>query len=453
MEAYSDIIDDDGIFHFSLMWDDAELIHRLKRVDFSNETSRQFGIDFSCWNEDEIEFDTEIFGGESFHQAKDALSDIFDYFHENDIVWDSLCLYFDYFEDHEHAISWLLCKVNALSLFREIRITPSDGIRAVHSPMYLGFDLNRRLEVLSYRDYHGQFSLAEEEGRDFGRFLRSTSSLKTVMFFLTLQIHKAICQGLSGNNSLERIKINFDFHCGDAELSKVFTILSRHTKLRDLCVYSTEYGDLSSQAIEKFLEQSQLSLLVLEKRFGGRGYLNAGSVVRGLRKNRSLEKLEIGRSVLFGDLPLLSLLSTLRDCPNLQMLKYDEGTITAQELDQIILMKRLPRPIVLSLTTDVLRKFPYKIQQLLHEHPEVRLGNTNGGISLYYSGYMRVSTFSDGSILPSFNWNGRYLMDRPGVPSSIWPRVIERVKDNPSLIYKFLKGPAFGGREETRNQS
>ena len=65
------------------------------------------------------------------------------------------------------------------------------------------------------------------------------------------------------------------------------------------------------------------------------------------------------------------------------MLKYDEETITAQELDQVILMKRLPRPIALSLTRDVLQEYPYKIQQLLHEHPEVRLGHSE--FSLYYS--------------------------------------------------------------------
>ena len=445
MEAYSDIIDDDGYFHFSLMWDDAELIHRLKRVDFSNVKPLKFLINFD-YQPSPSDSDIEIYGGENFYRVQDAFSELFDYFHENDIVWDSLDLSFDYCHDYEHAIlSWLLCKVNARSLFREISMDTREQVVAFdHSKVY-EFELNKRLKAL----YLYGYLFTEQEGRDFGWFLRSTSSLKMVNFVLSPEIHKAVCQGLSRNNSLERIYL--ESTCGDAELSKVMTILSRHTKLRDLCVFSSEYGDLSSQAIEKFLEQSQLSVLALKKENGARGYLNAGSVVRGLRKNRSLEKLEIGRSVLFGDLPLLSLLSTLRDCPNLQMLKYDEETITAQELDQVILMKRLPRPIALSLTRDVLQESPYKIQQLLHEHPEVRLGHGEG--SLYYTSCMSVPTCSDGSMLPSFNWNGRYLMDRPGVPSSIWPRLIERVKDNPSLIYKFLKGPAFGERKETRNQS
>ena len=52
------------------------------------------------------------------------------------------------------------------------------------------------------------------------------------------------------------------------------------------------------------------------------------------------------------------------------------------------------------------------------------------------------------------NWHGRYLLDRPNVPLSIWPLVLEKVNDNKAMdedeqanvIYELLNGPAGFGR-------
>ena len=50
------------------------------------------------------------------------------------------------------------------------------------------------------------------------------------------------------------------------------------------------------------------------------------------------------------------------------------------------------------------------------------------------------------------NWHGRYLLDRPKVPLSIWPLVLEKVNDNDrvqdkvSILYGLLKGPVWTGR-------
>ena len=52
----------------------------------------------------------------------------------------------------------------------------------------------------------------------------------------------------------------------------------------------------------------------------------------------------------------------------------------------------------------------------------------------------------------NMNWHGRYLLDRPNVPLSIWPLVLEKVNDNDrvqdkaSILYGLLQGPAGAQR-------
>ena len=89
------------------------------------------------------------------------------------------------------------------------------------------------------------------------------------------------------------------------------------------------------------------------------------------------------------------------------------------------------------------------LEELLRYHPEVRLSLRD------YDNYVEDENtyrFSEGMTkfwyIVNMNWHGRYLLDRPKVPLSIWPLVLEKVNDNDhvkdkaSILYGLLKGPA-----------
>ena len=113
-----------------------------------------------------------------------------------------------------------------------------------------------------------------------------------------------------------------------------------------------------------------------------------------------------------------------------------EDGVTNKDLGLVVSMKRLKKPICLSLT-------PYgdkfwnentsSLTKVLWAHPELRLESEK----------FSKQSGQDFFYVRGLNWHGRYLLDRPNLPLSLWPKVLEKANEKPSVIYEFLKGPAF----------
>ena len=125
--------------------------------------------------------------------------------------------------------------------------------------------------------------------------------------------------------------------------------------------------------------------------------------------------------------------------------------MTKSDLEEVIHMDRLQKPIILQISTGVIKENGAVITDLLRCHPEIRLK----AIDPRYA-------FGDNIELEhsvNLNWHGRYMIDRSAiVPVSLWPLVFENVntsnrckdkEDKSSVIYEFLKGPAFAGRNDS----
>ena len=120
---------------------------------------------------------------------------------------------------------------------------------------------------------------------------------------------------------------------------------------------------------------------------------------------------------------------------------------------QVKLLPRLPRPIKFDMNLRWRVTFK-RLVELLRCHPEVRIPKPP-----YYYGKPRSgddATWIELRHIIRMNWHGRYLLDRPKAPLSLWPLVLEKVNDNRYLkkdeeerariLYEFLQGPAWGKR-------
>ena len=158
--------------------------------------------------------------------------------------------------------------------------------------------------------------------------------------------------------------------------------------------------------------------------------------------------------VLYGDLVFARLFRILPDCPFLEHIHLDNDEdnefVSEEDIAQVKVMPRLPRPIHLEVFACSRMKL---LEEVLRYHPEVRLS-----VSKTWGNEKDFDVFEDDESntkcvhLVNLNWHGRYLLDRPNVPLSIWPLVLEKVNfggyatDKSSIIYELLKGPAWGRR-------
>ena len=102
----------------------------------------------------------------------------------------------------------------------------------------------------------------------------------------------------------------------------------------------------------------------------------------------------------------------------------------------MIVMDRPRKPIVLKLNPDVVSKNMETLRTIVYAHPELRLE---------LKGF--ESVLPDLQYICNLNWHGRYLLDRPNVPLSLWSLVLEKANTKADMIYELLKGPAFACRK------
>jgi len=96
---------------------------------------------------------------------------------------------------------------------------------------------------------------------------------------------------------------------------------------------------------------------------------------------------------------------------------------------------------------DVFSNFVLKaLADMLRYHPEVRLSLRDEQDEIIDETHKKYKGKAEFWHTVNMNWHGRYLLDRPNVPISIWPSVLEKVNDSvhaknkASTIYELLKG-------------
>jgi hypothetical protein len=134
------------------------------------------------------------------------------------------------------------------------------------------------------------------------------------------------------------------------------------------------------------------------------------------------------------------------------VLAYASDKITNADMESVLTMKRLDRPIILHLREHFVENRQETFKTLLCNHPEMRLQiqfDNKQGLPKCPS---KVTIEENEKFFPSFqhiydfNLYGRYLMYRPEVPLSLWIKVFEKANSKPSVMYEFLRGPAFAAR-------
>ena len=130
-------------------------------------------------------------------------------------------------------------------------------------------------------------------------------------------------------------------------------------------------------------------------------------------------------------------------CPTMERFDLLRAKISEQDLQRVVRMDRLKRPIRLQLNRRILKDSILTFKQFLCAHPEIRrpwpqsiTATTKEGMQLQH--------------VWDLNWHGRHLlMDQLqsiAVPLALWPLVLESANSKPSVMYEFLQGPAFAGK-------
>ena len=421
-----------------------EEILSLKTNDFENKKPGEFYID------ERIDWD---------HATLGAFLDVLYYFKERRIQWKEFVLRFH--AKDQSFTSVLLQTVNGLNIFKKMELRlffygEEDVYSADCEYLFPGIKQNKQLESLHVGIGGTHRDRFEDDFTSFVSHLQEMTTLKELKLWCMPHFNQeSFSEGLRENKSLEKLHLDFQFSndIADEGISNIVTSLASHPKLEKLYIGTNDdrnegrFGDLSSKAIEKLLSKTQTLTTLSLPNFGlgdNRG-LNTECIVQGLKKNQTIKSLKTLDS-LYGDLMLSRFFQILPHCPNLQKLELTENSMTRNDLENVIHMDRLERPIVLEIHDDVVFENTSVMTELLRCHPEVRPEVND------------AANFEDNIELQNMwelNWHGRYMIDgSTKAPLSLWPRVFEIVNnsgvcdDKPSVIYEFLKGPAFAGRDE-----
>jgi hypothetical protein len=415
-------------FHWNVGENDdgtAEDILALNQCEIRN--PRHFGIEAAAWDDALLESFMEVFR----HCA------------EKKIVWkdfDLLSL-----DSADHPFLWRLLRlVNSLGLFEEMVLAffaSTWGLDESEEECVLsGIDLNKRLEILDIDVCVGAIFVGDFHA--LNRLLQTTACLKELKFGGMVNINDDLfCQGLAANTTLERLSLDCT-SCDALDIStaNIFSTLATHPSLQELTVASSNhFGDLSSRALQILLtSSSSLHSLTLKSANASGKLRGMEHILQGLKHNRSLRVLETFNA-LYGDLLLSRFFRLLPECPSLERISILETAITREDLESVKTMNRLRKPIELKLARHTINYLSTTVGEMIQCHPELRLDT--GGNQFGESG-RELKHMCD------LNWHGRYLLDRGNIPYCLWALVFAKASSKPSVVYEFLKGPAFAARND-----
>jgi hypothetical protein len=384
-----------------------------------------------------------------------VLIDVFRYFSENQILWETFELddvdSFEMDDDTEcqYFIRPLLLTANAMSIFKRIKVAAFTGgpEEPVGDLIMAGVTQNTKLQSLEVL-----YGINQGDFEPFIRLLQTTSTLRELMIGMELDSSELtrFSNALAANKTLVKLELWLGGnHIPDEGFSRVITVLANHPKLALLSINVSERcGPLTSGALQNLLSSSS-TLTTLKLRYfdavgHDSGKISVDHIVEGLRHNSSLRRLDLSNAT-DGNMVLSRIFPQLKDCPALQVLTLDNH-ITRADLEHVMRMERLNRAIFLNLNGAVVKRFPATVEALLRSHPEIQLHNMS---LLDYE--EQSASFQH---IYDMNWHGRYLLDRPKAPLALWPLVMRKARSDmlwcpnteASVIYEFLKGPVLAGR-------
>ena len=435
------LIDFDFSYHYMIKNHQSLLLEMKQDGFFQNREPRKFEIIKPKLNDEDI----------------GILLNVFYYFHEKGIVWERGIFHVG--KRTMRFVQPLLHAVNAMNVFKKMNIRYSfydDGEE--YSDLCPGITKNTFTEEITLSMIIIVGNMAMVNCRALNNLLQTNAPCLKKLHLDTLGDFecKQILPGLSRNRTLKDLTLYMDRDVTDATTMAIVDVVTRNPNVEALFMRFSDadsVGDLSSEAFKRLLSDStSLRELILERIFHYDLRLNAECIIQGLKSSPSLKSLHID-GLIYGDLKFARLFRILPDCPLLEYLHFccwgDEYVLGEEDLAQVKLLPRLPRPIHLRVRRMGKNRYLDPelmiLVELLRYHPEVRM-------SVDYDPDFLNKDNPDFWRIFHMNWHGRYLLDRPNVPLSIWPLVLEKVnhnedvKDKASIIYELLKGPAWGGR-------
>ena len=380
----------------------------------------------------------------------DALIELFQYFGTNGILWCRLCINFNVFESTLLFLPPLLGIANRHSLFQKIHIA-SRSIERENTENVFFFPeitMNDRLESLNFMA--DRCSMTRGDYEALSTLLHTSQKLQdlglsTLVTDMGLEF---ICQGLSNSNALKM----FGFSCddlSDVQFTSIISSLQGHCSLRLLSLNSPgSFGGSSSLALQSLLTSlSSLTSFVwediyIEQRSQAAETPNMDAIFQGIAQNPSLQYISLGtENDNFGDFMFHRILDTARLCPVLEKVSLGlsyHGNVNMNknimDLETVKATKRTTKPITLEMCAPIPEgNILETYMEVLRCHPELRL-------------YFSASHLRSHPHIFNLNWHGRYLLDRPNEPLSLWPLVLEDANSKPAVLYDFLHGPSFAGR-------
>ena len=422
-------------------------IRDLKERDFSSHKNLKPGkfyihIEEQQWN----------------HPLLQSFIDVFYHFKERSIVWETLSIRIS--STNSSFTRPLIHLANSLNLFKKLQMVSQRFFDAGDN-IFPQITTNNSLQGLDI--LIGSSTISENDSQTLINFLQTTQCLKELKLDLRVLANshqERFCtNGLAKNKTLERLCVDSSkYEISDQGIADIISSVRNHPRLEELRIIAQnhQFGDSSSHAIKNLLisPSSTLTNLALTGASLAGGKLNLECIVEGLKNNESLKYLSIKNTFSTDDMffsgIFLTLLSKLSyHLENICLLQ----TISQKDMEQVISMKRLPKPITLeSGFAEVHRDKFRTMERVLRSHPEIRLTNFSTRIP-----HWRDKEYKDSGLgyIVALNWHGRYLQDtKSEVPSSLWPLVFEKVNNNheiekavkTSVMFELLKGPAFAAK-------
>lgn len=438
-------------FDFTLEKSPQSLLVEMKEDDFfQNRKPRRFENGRNTvWNQELLE----------------DLLELLSYFHQKRIIWETLRINIS--KTNERFTRPLIHAANTMKIFENVRLWFSfDRDTEEYDEFCPGISFNdftKHLHIMCVGKMSRGHCIA------LSNLLQANPPcLKGLKCDFTYWVgedidYTLILPGLRENRTLKNLSLSFSRKShvtSDAFTSEIIASVASNPNFESLGIknedwsYRSLFGELSSQALKRLLSDStSLKSVWLYSKYENPG-LDSECLIQGLKNSRSMKRLDI-RGLLSGDLIFTKFFRILPDCPLMEYIRLDgKDVVTEADLPQMKLLPRLSRPLlvqgpVYSQISDIQLEL---LTELLRYHPEVRLSlrdyadNIKDELRKYYEGK------ADFWHVFNMNWHGRYFLDRPNVPLSIWPLVLEKVNgnrlisDKASIIHALLKGPAWGGR-------
>ena len=407
-------------------------------------------------------------------ETLEAFGHVLLHFKEHNVVWEDLRVTFCH--SGEHYARLFLRAATTLDLFKNITL----GFTCEADETYDFFSQitwGPRVEKIGLI-IDGDMS--EGDNVALSRILRANNPCLKQLYLIVdnmaelgeeseTHLDQNLVRGLTQNKTLEVLKIqcNCD-NFRDEQMALIVKSQVKNPKLKFLDVFNyMGYGESTSKQIARLLKTSktikQLSFTCVEEVFHyaySDAWLETDIILPALKKSQTLQKLDLTHSLHIkhiedtndGDI-LERLFRILPDCPSLtQIFLSGKNNVQEESLEKLMEMPRLPRPIFLQIMgtkggADIVRK-------LLLKHPEVTLNvidleDVDPMSSDWVNEMWKIPDDKRPEIeyLSELNANGRFLLDRKNVPVSLWPHILGRISDEPSMLYEFMKGPAWRDRD------